>query len=385
MKILIKILLVLALAGGVAHADTPLMAAIESARFEAWSEAVRSAADLNSLNYGETGKSANYSEAIRLIENGADVNAKGDKGYTALHTAAASNAVKVAELLIKKGADVNFKPRVTQEVLMLPPDLAPRGTEPTLETITVDGDTPLHWAAGGNAVDVADLLINEGADVNGRNDTGDTPLHFAAQSNSVDVAKLLISKGADVNVQDRNGGTPLHLSIDTMSLHELSDDDVTRYQGAFAVSAFLISKGADVNAKRNDGDTALHAAVSFDAVQTAQLLISNGADVNGKSRFDEKTLLCEAILNDKSEIASVLKQAGAVAERGRPYPVDDSASQTNLITSAVNAAAMVAIVDEDNITETGAAAGQAVIDLSNASTARSKAKRAREKWERCEK
>ena len=249
MKILIKILLVLALAGGVAHADTPLIEAI---------------------------RSENYDEAIRLIEDGADVNF-GDSNDA----------------------------------------------------------TPLHWTAYANAFNLANLLISKGADVDAKSVGDRTPLLWTAIKNSTEVAELLISKGADINVKDKDSLMPLHLAV------------LNRATG------------------------------------TINVLLDSGADVNDKSSLGI-TVLCMAKLKGLTEMASILKRAGAVAERDEPYPVDDSASQTNLITSAVNAAAMVAIVDEDNITETGAAAGQAVIDLSNASTARSKAKRAREKWERCE-
>ena len=44
-----------------------------------------------------------------LIANGAEVNAKGDRGATPLHLAAGMNAAAVAKVLIANGAEVNAK------------------------------------------------------------------------------------------------------------------------------------------------------------------------------------------------------------------------------------------------------------------------------------
>ena len=42
------------------------------------------------------------------------------------------------------------------------------------------GDTPLHWAVENANVEVSQLLLENGADVNHANRRGDTPLHAAA-------------------------------------------------------------------------------------------------------------------------------------------------------------------------------------------------------------
>ena len=126
-----------------------------------------------------------------------------------------------------------------------------------------------------------------------------------------------------------------------------------RYQKETALVEFLIDNGANVNV--SDGLwTPLEQAFYKDAVNTVVLLASKGADVNVRDS-DGDTLLCAAKRYEmpNKEMIAALKRAGAVAERGEPYPVDDSASQTDLITSAVNAAAMAAIVDSDNVLETG--------------------------------
>ena len=78
------------------------------------------------------------------------------------------------------------------------------------------GLTLLHWAIAGRcAVDVAEYLLSLGIDVNSadRWDCGSaTPLHFAAQLGMRDVADFLIQKGADIEAST-DSGTPLHWAI----------------------------------------------------------------------------------------------------------------------------------------------------------------------------
>ena len=58
------------------------------------------------------------------------------------------------------------------------------------------GETPLHWAS---TAKVAECLIAAGATVNIVDPTGDTPLHWAVENANVSVAQLLLENGADVN------------------------------------------------------------------------------------------------------------------------------------------------------------------------------------------
>ena len=71
------------------------------------------------------------------------------------------------------------------------------------------GVPPLLWAALMGHVEVAELLIANGADVDGTDKYGNTPLHYAAHHGRKETTKLLITKGADVNVKRDNGKTPL--------------------------------------------------------------------------------------------------------------------------------------------------------------------------------
>ena len=107
------------------------------------------------------------------------------------------------------------------------------------------GVTPLAAAALQGKVDVIEVLVAAGADVDDPDQTGTTPLMVAAAQGHTPAVEALIRRGANPNVQDRTGMTPLMAAASS---------------GRADMVTFLIDKGADVNARDKQGTTALMAA-----------------------------------------------------------------------------------------------------------------------------
>src|SRR5262245_57120367 len=72
-----------------------------------------------------------------------------------------------------------------------------------------DGRTPLFSAVLGGSIGLAGLLLEAGCEVDAADHEGFTPLHFAAQEYLPEMARLLAAKGADVNARDNDGNSVL--------------------------------------------------------------------------------------------------------------------------------------------------------------------------------
>ena len=172
----------------------------------------------------------------------------------------------------------------------------------------------MHNAARYGHKEIAELLIDKGADVNAKTESGRNPLHSAAMEGHKEIAELLITKGADVNAKDEDGRTPLDLAnkTETADLLRKHGGKHGTIEGAAsggdieAVKEFLAT-GTDVNAKNFAGWTPLNFAASGGHKEIVELLITAGADVNAKDE-DGDTPLDNA--KYKPETADLLRKHG---------------------------------------------------------------------------
>ena len=77
--------------------------------------------------------------------------------------------------------------------------------------------TPLYLASFCGIPEIVQILVENGSDVNARNETYSTPLHRASLLGCAESVQLLINHGADVSAQDWDHKTPLHLASSSVS------------------------------------------------------------------------------------------------------------------------------------------------------------------------
>lgn len=119
--------------------------------------------------------------------------------------AAAKSKYEIVKLLLQHGADPTKKNRDGATPL----DLIREGDEDVADLLR--GKSALLDAAKkGNLARVQRLVSPE--NINCRDSCGrnSTPLHLAAGYNNFEVAEFLLENGADVNAQDKGGLIPLH-------------------------------------------------------------------------------------------------------------------------------------------------------------------------------
>jgi ankyrin repeat protein len=123
--------------------------------------------------------------ALRLLDQGADVNAAQGDGMTPLHRTAETGNAAMADVLISAGANLEAKTRVGSH-------------------------RPLHVASASGRAGVVALLVASGAEVDARTTTGASPLHFAAASGSAGAVTALLEGGASPDPREPVWGqTPL--------------------------------------------------------------------------------------------------------------------------------------------------------------------------------
>jgi cytohesin len=234
-----------------------------------------------------------------LISKGANVNAKDYRGWTPLHLAAAYAHAGTVELLLANGADSNAETNANETPLDV--SAQNQANAPSKKAIVdlllANGAEvrTLHAAAHVGNLGKVQNLIENGADVNGKNSRLCTPLHVAAASGHKEVAELLIAKGADANASSRIGFRPLHSAA----------------QGGYKdIVELLIAKGAHVNDRENNDQTPLHLACLRTETDVVELLIAKGADIDAKNSKGQTALSLAKELGHE-EVVRLLRQHGA--------------------------------------------------------------------------
>ena len=163
-----------------------------------------------------------------------------------------------------------------------------------------DGNTPLILAAkGASRPETIQLLIEKGAKVNARNNDGWTPLMIAARGSGWQSIQLLIKKGAEVNVRNNDGWTPLMIAARGPGWHHDSRNEdrsgplVLASTGSDRpeIIQVLIEGGAEVNARNNDGWTPLMIAARWcNNSEIILWLLDNGADATAENKLGKKAV-----------------------------------------------------------------------------------------------
>jgi ankyrin repeat protein len=238
----------------------------------------------------------------RLLQAGAKVNAQDAGDRTAIFWGAINHHPKIVQLLIEDGGD----PNLGEQPLLAAATLAATEAVKVLVQMgadvegRADGSTALHSAARANHTRTVKVLVEAGADVDALDAEGRNALYHAAKNGNVKMLRLLKAEGSSLDTPDEHGQTALHSAATSGS--------------APAVEEVLSWGEIDVNARTDLGATALHYAANFSGVETVELLIDAGADVNAvweAEPGDEWTVLRVAALYDKPEVVQLLLKAGA--------------------------------------------------------------------------
>ncbi|KAK1998137.1 ankyrin [Colletotrichum falcatum] len=250
---------------------------------------VHAGADVSSRDFGTRTpliaavQKCRFKPIEKLIEYGADLEARLENGQTALHVAISMRSRPMTEFLSDQGAYLDQR---------------------------VKEHTALTYAIATGCSDIAEVLIEAGADVDLPGSQGNFPLQAAAAAGDQRTTKLLLSRGANYEAVGIGGFLPVH-----MAAHE----------NRVEVLRLLLKAGSLIDPATERGETPLAIATELGCFEAAQFLIGVGADVDYAPPGAD-SIICQALKAGHTRIAVALVQAGA----GFTYMLLRNASMTPL-------------------------------------------------------
>lgn len=155
------------------------------------------------------------------------------------------------------------------------------------------GQSPLHIAAEAGDESSLRLLLNNGEDIESRDERGWTPLHNAAFNGRVLQVRLLLEHGAIIDAEDVSERSSLMLAAD---------------KGHADVVKELLQHGANVNLSRRNALSPLNRALMGDHTNTVKILLDAGANPTGRDQFGYAPLF---MASKDVQLVDLLIAAGA--------------------------------------------------------------------------
>lgn len=191
------------------------------------------------------------------------VNARAESGVSAVMMAIYHNRPEIRDLLIERGAPLGIHEAAAAGKTERVAELAAQDPA-TINFFAADGFAPLALAAFFGQRQVAEWLLDQGAEVNAisKNATGYTALSGAVARGDAEIVRLLLSRGANARHRYGTGYSPLHEAA---------------AGGKIEILRLLLQHGADPNAATEDGQTPLAMAEAKGQTEAAAVLREHGA------------------------------------------------------------------------------------------------------------
>jgi ankyrin repeat protein len=215
-------------------------------------------------------------------------------------------------------------------LLAVEPDLAAARVHGSRTALHVATDWPGYFP---NGPAIVALLIQAGADPDAGSDgtrAGETPLHWAASTDDVDVADVLIAAGADVDAPDGSIGTPLENAIGYGCWHvarRLVEAGATISKLWHAAALGQLTRieellAAEPAPTADDLNEAFWQACHGGQFRAAQRLLERGPDLNYHPGYaeDRPIEIAAQVDTRRQQLIEWLETRGARSTPPQPHP-----------------------------------------------------------------
>ncbi|HET7775403.1 MAG TPA: ankyrin repeat domain-containing protein, partial [Azospira sp.] len=182
------------------------------------------------VRYGLALEMGNLAQAREWLEAGLPPDYLADRVGTGLMIGAWEGNLPLMELFLARGADIN--------------------------AVNGKGEQALLLAAWKGQLAAVKWLVEHGAAVN-REGLQWSALHYAVFAGNQEVADYLLQQGAEVNARAPNGSSVLMMAA---------------YEGKEALAIHLMERGADPQIRNENGHTALDWAMKYDHLKVARVI-----------------------------------------------------------------------------------------------------------------
>lgn len=256
-----------------------------------------------------------------LLAKGADPNVgfEGDEGEagswtfgcTPLLRAVVQGNEKIAEILLASGADVeqadswDNTPVGSSKIVKILEVLINHGAD--VNRPLKSGALPITWAASTRDLARAKLLVTKGVNPNTRDLNGNCSMCISASLCNTVMVEWLCSIGANINRTNSDGRTALHCASNVKWLW----DSAERAAGTKNLIELLIKRGIDIHAQDKQGRTALHLLARRGDADSVQYLLDARARFNVRDKFGLSPL-CYAVGSRYQNTEALIKHGADV-------------------------------------------------------------------------
>ena len=255
-------------------------------------------------------------EIVRLlIQAGADLGTTDSKGATAMHDFAANGATNVLKVLVQNNASLDMPDKKGTTPLMLATEegrqsavdfLLTSGADVNLKNS--DGLSALHFAC--EQPKCMPTLLAHGSEIDARDSEGATALQRAVWEVNISAVRILIENGANLNIRDEEGLAPLHFAAGTLE----EEPPIELQDRASIILDLLLENGAEVDVRDEQGSTPLHHCALASNLQQARVLL-DFTNTEGRTSDlqwrDSMTLTESSVGQDSAYIMKRLLEHGA--------------------------------------------------------------------------